>query len=45
MKNGTREALAETAGDYFSDSIYDIKQLWNGQRLADSNSSFSGNYF
>ena len=42
VEHGLDEASITTAGDYFGDGYYDMKQLWNGQKLAESNSSFSG---
>ena len=42
VQNGTDEALIDTVGDYCRDGFYEIKQLWNGQKLSTSESSFSG---
>ena len=42
VEHGLNEALTTTAGDYFGDGYYDMKQLWPGQKLAESKSSFSG---
>lgn len=42
VEHGLEEAELTTVGDYFGDGAYEMKQLWNGQKLAESKSSFSG---